>query len=411
MPVYSVQVDLESINGPWWHVKPSSVTTSLNTVSAVNRYVGWIGGDNGVILRTINKGTTWTNVTSAVIGTTDVFAICGLDSNTCLVSTTSSSITKVYKTTNGGTDWFYVFSQDNGFINDIKFKDENTGFMCGNPRGGRWSLWKSTDRGDSWDSTGLYLPQSSGEEGWNNGMCLTGNFIWFGTNNSRIYKSTDFGLTWTYGTTLGCPNTYSVAFNGDVGFTGQTITMKSTNGGDNWAMVPLPGSGTVYSFNGSMGRFWYCRGSNIYWSSNNGEDFESQLNSTGTYLAMNIKQDDEVVRGWAVTNTGLIAMYYEELIGISNNHNQLPSDYWLFQNYPNPFNPVTSISYSIPRTGNVKLVVFDVLGREVSTLVNEVKTPGTYTVNFNAVNLASGIYIYRIETGDFVNTKKMVLIK
>jgi len=95
----------------------------------------------------------------------------------------------------------------------------------------------------------------------------------------------------------------------------------------------------------------------------------------------------------------------------TNNNNKTPNVYKLEQNYPNPFNPVTQISYSIPKTGNVKLVVFDVLGREVATLVNEVKTPGKYSVSFDASNLSSGVYMYRIEAGDFTNTKKMMLVK
>jgi hypothetical protein len=91
--------------------------------------------------------------------------------------------------------------------------------------------------------------------------------------------------------------------------------------------------------------------------------------------------------------------------------NNIPDVYKLLQNYPNPFNPVTHILYSIPKLGNVKLVVFDVLGRVVATLVNEVKTPGNYSIRFDATNLASGVYLYRIESGDFTATKKMVLIK
>ncbi len=85
--------------------------------------------------------------------------------------------------------------------------------------------------------------------------------------------------------------------------------------------------------------------------------------------------------------------------------------YELSQNYPNPFNPVTTINYSISSNGNVQLKVYDILGREVATLVNETKVPGNYKVNFNASNLASGVYFYRLQTGSFVQTKKMVLMK
>lgn len=88
-----------------------------------------------------------------------------------------------------------------------------------------------------------------------------------------------------------------------------------------------------------------------------------------------------------------------------------PTVYKLNTNYPNPFNPTTTISFSIPKTSLTKLVIYDVLGREISRLVNEVKNPGNYSVTFNAKNLASGVYFYRLEAGDFVDVKKMLLIK
>jgi len=88
-----------------------------------------------------------------------------------------------------------------------------------------------------------------------------------------------------------------------------------------------------------------------------------------------------------------------------------PSTYLLLQNYPNPFNPTTVISYQIPQQGFVTLKIFDVLGREVATLVNEEKPAGRYEVNFNAVGLASGVYIYRMKVNDFIESKKMILLK
>ncbi|HEX2786329.1 MAG TPA: T9SS type A sorting domain-containing protein [Ignavibacteria bacterium] len=87
------------------------------------------------------------------------------------------------------------------------------------------------------------------------------------------------------------------------------------------------------------------------------------------------------------------------------------SDYTLSQNYPNPFNPSTKINFSIPKAGFTTLKVYDILGKEVATLVNGMQTAGTHTIDFNASNLASGAYFYRIQVGDFVATKRMLLIK
>ncbi len=91
--------------------------------------------------------------------------------------------------------------------------------------------------------------------------------------------------------------------------------------------------------------------------------------------------------------------------------NILPETYSISQNYPNPFNPSTKIQFSLPEASNVKVKIYDVLGREVARLVNEYKNAGTYTVNFNASNLSSGIYFYSLEAGDFHTVKKMTLLK
>jgi len=89
----------------------------------------------------------------------------------------------------------------------------------------------------------------------------------------------------------------------------------------------------------------------------------------------------------------------------------LPATYKLDQNYPNPFNPATVINFTIPKAGNVTLKVYNTLGQEVATLVNEYKNASNYQVDFNASNLASGVYIYTIKAGDFAQSKKMILIK
>ena len=96
--------------------------------------------------------------------------------------------------------------------------------------------------------------------------------------------------------------------------------------------------------------------------------------------------------------------------GIINNSNVITS-YRLYQNYPNPFNPTTNIEFTIPKESLVSLKVYDILGKEITTLVNERKSEGNYTINFNATNLPSGVYFYRMQAGSFVSTKKFVLLK
>lgn len=101
----------------------------------------------------------------------------------------------------------------------------------------------------------------------------------------------------------------------------------------------------------------------------------------------------------------------QSTVGIGNNNNQIPNVYSLSQNFPNPFNPVTEIKFSIPEQSFVKLVVYDINGNEVATLVNTQKSPGNYNVSFDASNFASGIYFYKLTAGNFENTKKMALVK
>jgi len=98
-------------------------------------------------------------------------------------------------------------------------------------------------------------------------------------------------------------------------------------------------------------------------------------------------------------------------ISSAENENDIPDSYSILQNFPNPFNPATSIRYSVPELTKVSLRVYDVLGNEIATLVNEEKERGVYTINFDASQLASEIYLYRLQAGGYLETRKMILIK
>jgi hypothetical protein len=91
--------------------------------------------------------------------------------------------------------------------------------------------------------------------------------------------------------------------------------------------------------------------------------------------------------------------------------NSHPSDFYLEQNYPNPFNPVTTIKYDLPKAGYVELIVYDILGRRVKTLVNQTQQTGRYEIQFNASVNASGIYLYQLRAEDYMDTKKMILLR
>ncbi|NIW46390.1 MAG: T9SS type A sorting domain-containing protein [candidate division Zixibacteria bacterium] len=99
------------------------------------------------------------------------------------------------------------------------------------------------------------------------------------------------------------------------------------------------------------------------------------------------------------------------LVGVEPVSDNLPYHYALFQNCPNPFNPTTTIKYSIAKAGRVKIRIYDILGREVETVVNKQMPVGEYEVRFDAAHLSSGLYFYKISSGEFTKTKKMLLLK
>jgi hypothetical protein len=107
----------------------------------------------------------------------------------------------------------------------------------------------------------------------------------------------------------------------------------------------------------------------------------------------------------------LASFRFESTIGIKPVSNEVPGEFRLEQNYPNPFNPSTNLEFRIMEPGFVRLSVYDVLGREVSIIVNQNLKQGIYKASFNAGNLPSGVYLYRLTAGNFTETRKMILVK
>ncbi len=116
-------------------------------------------------------------------------------------------------------------------------------------------------------------------------------------------------------------------------------------------------------------------------------------------------------RGFAVYVAEEDYVAYGRGVDAAENGNTIPAEYALEQNYPNPFNPATTIRYALPKDGAVRLTIYNLLGQEVTTLVNEYKLKGRYEVKFDASNLSSGMYIYRIDAGSFSDSKRMMLVK
>ena len=162
-----------------------------------------------------------------------------------------------------------------------------------------------------------------------------------------------------------------------------------------------------------------------YWSRDEGQTIEEAFEADIRTVPYFIEPQGEAVC-WAADSSGYYTLsegshphlyFYPRLYltDVQYERNN-PAKFTLSQNYPNPFNPGTTIKYQIPANGkremsNVKLIVYDILGKEVATLVNKEQQPGSYEVNFNADNLPSGIYLYRINAGEFSDVKKMLFLK
>ena len=192
----------------------------------------------------------------------------------------------------------------------------------------------------------------------------------------------------------------------------------STNNGTSWMAVNM----------GLTSTYVVClavSGTNIFASTN----YQNTKNSSGVYLSTNNGANWTAVNNGltntdvsclAVLGANLFAGTYghgvwmrplSDMITGVNEQNNLPASFSLRQNYPNPFNPTTTINYSIPKSTYVTKKVYDILGREVTTLVNENKPVGNYSVQFDAGKLVSGVYFYRMDSGSFMQTKKIILIK
>jgi hypothetical protein len=155
---------------------------------------------------------------------------------------------------------------------------------------------------------------------------------------------------------------------------------------------------------------YYFGVSGLYYSPDNGETWENKNEGIENIPVLSFAFNEE---GYLFAGTYLQGVYKSRdiLTGIKGKNNVGEHSFYLNQNYPNPFNPHTKIKYSVPQTSKVQIKVFDVLGKELETLVNEEKPAGSYEIDFNASELPSGVYFYQLKAGKFIQTKKMILLR
>lgn len=276
-------------------------------------------------------------------------------------------------------------------------------------------FFKSSDYGVTWNTVTINNAPGGGAF---KTIIKTGDALLAG-HSWGIYRSTNDGEVWDT-VKGGFPSPQTNAFHihptgiyaaGFMGF--DPMLLRSTNNGSSWVNVSPTGflSGTIASLTSSASAF-YCTvpGRGVYFSTDNGSNW-TQSNtgittpSTSNYFFVHGSNAFVSANGlWKRPLSQITSTDDDDLA------NQ-PSNFYLAQNYPNPFNPSTKISWQVPFSSHQTLKVYDVLGKEVATLVDEEKPAGNYEIEFDAANLSSGMYLYRLQAGSFIETKKMIYLK
>lgn len=381
-----------------WVEQTSGVTGALYSVSAPSDQVCWVGGGAGVVLRTVDGGTTWTNVGGAGIANQDVYVVFAIDANICYISTSPASGTYIYKTTNGGSSWVTQLNQTGGFGDGLWFTDANNGIFYGDPVGNRWTIFRTSNGGTLWDSTGMYLP-SEGFAGWNNGLFASGSNVWFGTNGTKIWYSSNFGTSWTAQPTTGQANSYTVWFNSPtVGLTGGANFMATTNGGAAWAALTVPGTGNISGITGGGTSWWVTRqATSIYESTNNGTSWATAYTAgAGSYYHITKARTGTAV--WGVRSNGAITKGYGAAV---------PVELASFVATSNEGSVVLDWSTATETNNKGFEIERKVDGSEYSTIAF-VEGNGTSTLvknyTYTDANLQAGKYTYRLKQIDLDGT-------
>lgn len=307
--------------------------------------------------------------------------------------------------------------------------DPLNGIAIGNPISQIWNVLLTIDGGNTWQPSPNRPSANIIHQAVHNSFQVSMPNIYWGTSFTSIYRSTDGGLTYNEHETPGAGiYIFSLYINSNgIGMAAATAMSRSTDGGITFQPHSVPGAGNIDGIQSAGNDFWYIRGEKIFHSTDDGINWTDEYTAPLTLAHMDFP--DNLIgcqMGWVVGYGGTIHKMSGSTVTSADDQSGLPVEYELSQNYPNPFNPTTTIKFTVPsvilseakQSQLVTLKVYDVLGNEVATLVNEEKQPGIYEVEFNTGShsgnvgdLTSGIYFYKLQVGSSIETKKMILMK
>jgi photosystem II stability/assembly factor-like uncharacterized protein len=436
-----------------WVEQNSGTTANLISISAPTYQIAWVAGSleiaqytyEGVVKRTTDNGSTW--IDKSIPNTGQLWNVYAFNENIAFVIGYDANGNNIWRTADGGNTWSVVLSLDGSynFMNAISFFDEMEGIVVGDPNynllpgPNQMLVYKTYDGGLTWAPI-KHPPKMQGNIfGWKNSIEIVGNTVYFGTAkfdddfnftpSPYIYKSANKGETWTARVATNVVQVNTLLFTSKQ--VGYGCRGKSTDNGNTWFPMDDPYATVTYDINnfilsttGVGNELWvtgiHREGPNygtdlwwnyptIYYSDNGGMNWTLDYTIPGTGVGFNevrITRDNRAL--FALKDNGGIIM---KMLPGSMAPLAVQKKYELTQNYPNPFNPTTTITYQIPQNEFVTLKIYDLLGKEVAELVNEVKNAGQYNVQWNASALPSGTYFYKIQAGSFTEVKRMLLIK
>lgn len=401
-----------------WQIMPSAPVTAFTHFVNVNGILYVSSNGNGVY-KTIDSTLTWQQINNGLITMQAKEVLQLLANGTELIAATFDGI---YKSSNGGSNWtkksngiilgggaLYLFTSSIFSNNGVLFTGAYTG------------IYRSTDDAENWIGTNI-----SGSGVLAN-FFVNHNGILFAARESNNqpygYSSTDNGQFWTPFINNGFP-VITYLSEGTILWAG-TIdgVWITTNNGLTWSsrnsgLSLDPYSSSIIRVNGTLITSLKFGGSGIYKSTNNGINWVS----IGEGLPFLESIDFLFPYGnkiLAATSDGIYQRDISEIItSISKQSSEIPRAFKVYQNYPNPFNPSTVIKFDVPVSRDAdnssyqtRLVVYDLLGNEISTLVDETLKPGRYSVTWDASKYPSGAYLYKVQSGSLSETRKMMLIK